>query len=268
MGPAPLVVFIHGGGFRQGDKDIGPQKFGLVATLCLQSGISFASINYRLLPDTPLWEIVGDGARAIQFLRSKSSEWNIDSKRIAAFGGSAGAGMSLWAAYHPDLADPNSADPVARQSSRLTAVGAFAGQASYDPKFWQDLLGPEPAGTDGARREPTVLQLWATPAAAGLKPAQLQARYDEVAAITHISPDDPPSFFYNPYSAGPARDQASYVHHPKHQEALARKLAAVRVPVTARLAHDYRGRGLDPEQECRREFVEFVKKHFTESEPR
>jgi len=44
-----------------------------------------------------------DCARAIQFLRSKAARWNIDPKRIAATGGSAGAGISLWLGFHDDL---------------------------------------------------------------------------------------------------------------------------------------------------------------------
>lgn len=43
--PAPLVVFIHGGGFRGGDK--GAHNASLLKA-CLDSGISYASINYRL----------------------------------------------------------------------------------------------------------------------------------------------------------------------------------------------------------------------------
>jgi acetyl esterase/lipase len=60
-----------------------------------------------------------DAARAIQFLRSKATVWNIDPARVVAFGGSAGAGISLWLALHADLAETNSPDPVARQSTRL-----------------------------------------------------------------------------------------------------------------------------------------------------
>jgi acetyl esterase/lipase len=63
-----------------------------------------------------------DGGRAVQFARSKAKEWNIDKARIAATGGSAGAGISLWLAFRDDLADPKSDDPVARESTRLTCA--------------------------------------------------------------------------------------------------------------------------------------------------
>ncbi len=53
----------------------------------------------------------------------KADDWNVDKTRVAAYGGSAGAGTSLWLAFHDDLADPKSADPVLRESSRLRMRG-------------------------------------------------------------------------------------------------------------------------------------------------
>src|SRR5947208_1724873 len=105
--PTPLVVFIHGGGFRQGDKSqLAP---GLLAR-CREAGISVAAINYRLSNQAPFPAPMLDGARAVQYLRSRASEWNLDPKRVAATGGSAGAGISLWLAFHDDLADSLSSD--------------------------------------------------------------------------------------------------------------------------------------------------------------
>jgi acetyl esterase/lipase len=82
------VVHIHGGGWMTGDKS---QINPVVVKECLKSGISVASINYRYTATAPLPAPHQDGARAIQFLRSKANEWNLDPKRVAAYGGSAGA---------------------------------------------------------------------------------------------------------------------------------------------------------------------------------
>ncbi len=49
-------------------------------------------------------------------------------------GGSAGACTSLWLAFHDDLADPKSDDPVARESTRLTCAAVTGAQTSLDPK--------------------------------------------------------------------------------------------------------------------------------------
>lgn len=68
------------------------------------------------------------------WFRSMPDERNIDSKRMAATGGSAGAYTSLWLAYHDDRADSKSEDPVARQSTRLMCVAAIGAQTTLDPK--------------------------------------------------------------------------------------------------------------------------------------
>jgi acetyl esterase/lipase len=75
-----------------------------------------------------------DAARALQFIRSKAKEWDIDKKRIGAAGGSAGACSSLWLAFHDDLANPKSKDPVLRESSRLQCVAVIGAQTTLDPK--------------------------------------------------------------------------------------------------------------------------------------
>ena len=143
--PTPLVISIHGGGFDSGDKSDLFEPHGLRYIVeSLANGVSFASINYRLAPDTPLIDIFLDVARAVQFLRYKADEWNIDSKRLAVCGGSAGGGASLWLAFHDDVADLTSEDPVLRESSRVTAAVAFDTQSTYDFEQWEEILGSPP----------------------------------------------------------------------------------------------------------------------------
>ncbi len=136
--PTPLVVFIHGGGWVNGDKGgIGSVN---VPTL-LKNGISVAAINYRFTTQAQEADIkppvkwpLEDAARAIQFLRSKAGEWNIDKTKIGCTGGSAGACSSLWLAFHDDMAKPDSPDPIARESTRITAAAVGGAQTSLDPK--------------------------------------------------------------------------------------------------------------------------------------
>ena len=136
--PTPLVLLIHGGGWMGGDKT----GYGTSAIQpFLDAGISVASINYRFIPqameqkvEPPVKACLHDAARALQTLRSKAKEWNLDPKRVGATGGSAGACTSLWLALHDDLADPQSSDPIARQSSRLSCAAVNGAQTSLDPK--------------------------------------------------------------------------------------------------------------------------------------
>lgn len=134
--PTPLLFFIHGGGWVAGDK-------AKVSSLeeCLAAGISVVSINYRyswqaqregVMP--PVKWPLEDATRALQFVRSKAGEWNIDKQRIGASGGSAGACSSLYLAFHDDMADPKSSDPIARESTRLWCAAVSGAQTSLDPK--------------------------------------------------------------------------------------------------------------------------------------
>lgn len=137
-GPRPLLVYIHGGGWITGDKS---QKMPVLQPF-LDRGISCAAINYRLAPDHPLPAPVHDAARAVQFLRSKAADWNIRTDRIALTGPSAGGCTAMWLLLHDDLADPDAADLVARESTRVWAAAAEVGQTSIDPKILQEWLGP------------------------------------------------------------------------------------------------------------------------------
>jgi arylsulfatase len=135
----PLVFVIHAGGWKGGEKEM-VHRFVNVPQL-LDAGISVVAINYRLMKHAnetgitpPIEAPMNDAARALQFVRSKAGEWNIDKKRIGAAGGSAGACTSLWLAYHDDLADPDSKDLVARESSRLCCAAVKGAQTSLDPK--------------------------------------------------------------------------------------------------------------------------------------
>ena len=142
--PTPLVFVIHGGGWQGGEKER-VNKFVNVAGLLAQ-GISVVAINYRFIKHAeaegvtpPVKAPLHDAARALQFVRSQAAAWNLDKTRIGAAGGSAGACSSLWLAFHDDLADPKSADPVARESTRLFCAAVIGAQTTLDPvqmKSW------------------------------------------------------------------------------------------------------------------------------------
>ncbi|MBI5775147.1 MAG: alpha/beta hydrolase [Verrucomicrobia bacterium] len=133
--PTPLLFYIHGGGWMGGDKN----RTASIEQY-LAAGVSVVAINYRYIPQAEADKVVPpvkgplhDAARALQFVRSKAAEWNIDKRRIGASGGSAGACSSLWLAFHPDLADPKSSDPVARESTRLWCAAVNGAQTTLDP---------------------------------------------------------------------------------------------------------------------------------------
>lgn len=228
--PAPVVVFIHGGGFKAGDKS-GVRGDRLLRE-CLEAGVSFAAINYRFRTTTPLQDVLRDCARAIQFIRSKAGEWNVDKSRVASYGGSAGAGTSLWLAFHDDLADPKSDDPVLRESTRLSCAGANSCQFSYDILEWPKLFGEEVC-----RRYAEPGESWA--AFYGLKsdedlngPLGQKIRHDcDMRGL--VTRDDPPVFLSSAQHGGEVTDRGNYLHHPKHAEAVKNKCDEIGVECVA-----------------------------------
>lgn len=135
--PTPLLFYIHGGGWTGGDRSV----VRSMLKPALDAGISVASIEYRTIRDStadglvpPVKGPMFDCARALQFTRSKAKEWNLDKTKVALAGGSAGACTSLWLAFHDDLADPKSDDPIARESTRVTCAAVGGAQTSLDPK--------------------------------------------------------------------------------------------------------------------------------------
>jgi hypothetical protein len=136
--PTPLAIYYHGGGFRVFDKGKIAKKWPATVRALLDADISVAAVNYRLIQHEPLPAAFHDSRRALQFLRTKATDWNIDDARVAAWGGSAGAQIAMYLAFHDEMADPNSNDPVERQSTRLTCVATRDGQTSRDYQWWID----------------------------------------------------------------------------------------------------------------------------------
>ena len=215
--PSPLLVNIHGGGFRGGDK----RKFSSsLIEMMRKEGISVASINYRFKErgksrfegENPLYPaILHDGARALQFLRYNAAKYNLDKTRFAATGGSAGGCMLMWLGFHPDLAQADHKDPVLRESSRLQVLAPRGGQTSvHYPTLlkWFGVKSLNLSKQEGIIqsssevRQPTDKEL---------------ALMLDASPITHLTPDDPPIYLY--YS-GPNEsvDEATlwprWVHHP------------------------------------------------------
>ena len=200
--PTPLAFIIHGGGWQGGEKER-VDRFVDVPAL-LQAGISVVAINYRFVKmaeaegiQPPVKAPLHDAARALQFVRSKAAEWNLDKNRIGAAGGSAGACSSLWLAFHNDLADPTSPDPVARESSRLQAAAVTGAQTTLDP---QQMIEWTPNSKYGAHA--FGLKTFPEFLAAHEKILPWIAEYSPYALVTS---DDPP--IYLTYSAPPALGQ-------------------------------------------------------------
>ena len=249
--PTPLVVFIHGGGFRAGGKEgiSGAMLDGL-----LKQSISVMAINYRFSPEVHFPAHYMDCARAIQFARLHAKEWNIDPKRVGATGGSAGAGTSLWIGFHDNMADPKSTDPVLRQSTRLSCMAVNGAQSSYDPRDIAKWVGeaaahhPALEGRDGFYGVPNEER--DTPQAYKL--------YEAAAAINHLTRDDPPVYAFYSEARGPLPADAKPgqgIHHINLGLKLKEQMDKLGIECTIR----HRDEGANPDAESVAFFVKHLK---------
>jgi acetyl esterase len=235
-GAAPLFVFIHGGGFRGGDKAALPE---ILREKLLAAGVSVAAVNYRLSDVAPFPAAMEDGSRAVQFLRYKADEWGLDKSRVAAGGGSAGAGTSLWIGFRPDQADAGHADPVRRESTRLSCIACWQAQCSYDAHF----IGHEVLGL-GVPSTHSALDTFfrVTPEQYNLP--EVRAAFRASSAINYLTAQAPPVFvWYKTLNEPVTTDTGENVriHHPRFGLLLKRRMNALGIECVVRLREEIGG---------------------------
>lgn len=108
--PSPVIVFFHGGGFKAGDKSRIPFKKELIGLV--DQGVAFVSVGYPFLGDTGTTDTIGSNGydrifkhveKAIEFLSQHADTYNLDPKRMAIAGASAGALISQHLTYRADM---------------------------------------------------------------------------------------------------------------------------------------------------------------------
>ena len=207
----------------------------------LDAGISVAAINYRFIPqameqhvEPPVKACLYDAARALQTLRSKAKEWNLDPAKVGATGGSAGACTSLWLALHDDLADRNSSDPIARQSTRLSCAAVNGAQTSLDPKQLREwipnaIYGGHAFGfAEKGRTRPQEFELLIA------NREKVLPWIKEYSPIELVTPDDPPIYLDYPNQKTPpalGQVEPDPTHSAMYGVKLAEKLGSAGVEV-------------------------------------
>ena len=92
-GSVPVIVWIHGGGWRIGDRKLGPDFRVRFA----ERGYAMASIEYRLSGEAIFPSQIHDVKAAIRWLRSVAHEYDLDSAKIGLWGSSAGGHLAALA---------------------------------------------------------------------------------------------------------------------------------------------------------------------------
>jgi acetyl esterase/lipase len=250
--PTPLVLNIHGGGFIAGDKS---QIQGFLLEACLAHGISVATMNYRFANQSPYPAPMEDGARAIQYLRWRAKELNLNPNAFAAEGGSAGAGIALWIGFRKDMADPASDDPVKRQSTRLSVIGSLNGQTAYDPRIVSKIID------EATGRHPAFSKIY------GLRPDEMNTErayklFDDASAVTLLTGDAPPvyMFYSQPLKKGPPANLQEGIHDARFGVLLKERMDKLGIECELHLPSDYKN---DPlAKEYNQAMVDFFVKHF------
>ncbi len=144
VGDAPLVVFVHGGGWQMGNRSLvqaKPQHFK-------DAGYVFASAGYRLLPDAPVEQQAADIGNALKALRAQAEAGGFDPGKIVLMGHSAGAHLAALVASDPQYAgDAFGAirGVVLLDGAGYDVAAAVARPSMELPTLYRDVFGTDPA---------------------------------------------------------------------------------------------------------------------------
>jgi acetyl esterase/lipase len=132
------LLFVHGGGFREGNKE----QMALLSALYARAGFISATINYRLAPANPFPAAVEDTTRAVLWLRGQAAREGFDPRKIILIGYSAGANLALMVG----LADASGVAAIVGAAGP-TDIGSLLAQTPLAQlkKDMQEYLGNQPA---------------------------------------------------------------------------------------------------------------------------
>ena len=102
---APVVVFVHGGAFTDGEKDRSPEVYSNVSIWFARHGIVGINMEYRSAPSAPYPAGTEDVKLACQWVEKNAASLGVDMKRLFVFGHSAGAAHSAAYAYGAEGAE-------------------------------------------------------------------------------------------------------------------------------------------------------------------
>ena len=172
-GPWPIVVWVHGGGWHAGFKELGNHTARQIAS----KGYAVLSINYRLAPDHPFPAAVEDCLGAVVWAKREAARFNGDPSRVAIAGESAGGNLAAMVAcaadsgrFHPTGGRPGDPDPFVQAA--IPVYGAFDLPAHIAD-----------AGDDAARRRELLTKY--IPGG--------EKDFAAASPITFLDPHDPPT---------------------------------------------------------------------------
>jgi acetyl esterase/lipase len=183
--PAPLVVWVHGGGFMFGDRRVLPETFrpNQVFDALLDAGLAVATIDYRHALEAPFPAQLQDAKAAVRYLRTFGGELGVSTEKIGAIGESAGGHIVAALGLTAHRADLEGTHGVLGASSAVQAVVDWYGVADLTTMPRQT---PPPHIAE--KLPPELLVAPEDQLTRGLEGQALA----DASPITHVTPDAPP----------------------------------------------------------------------------
>jgi len=174
--PFPVILCIHGGGWRTGSR----HELTQVIELLARKGFAAATVSYRLAPKHKFPAQIEDCKAAVRWLRANADKYRLNRDRIGVVGLSAGGHLACLLGTADSAAglEGNGADD--RYSSRVQAVVSFFAPTDFIDVRWTKLV------------EDTFLVPFL-----GGTPKEVPEQYRRSSPIIYASPDDPPHLFFH-----------------------------------------------------------------------
>ncbi len=174
----PVIVFIHGGGWSQGDKSDGARNLMPFVRTGRYAGVS---VGYRLT-DTAQWPAqIHDCKAAIRWVRANAGRYGLDAERIGVWGKSAGAHLALMCGLTGDAQElEGDLGPHTGVKSSVAAVADF-----YGPTDLLVMVDQPSAVNRSGPDCPEALLIGGT-----VRDNPIKAR--AASPVSYITPDDPP----------------------------------------------------------------------------
>jgi len=159
---APVLIFVHGGGWDTGDKDLRAGSldvYGNIGRYYATLGVVTAVINYRLQPKSTWREQAEDVAFSVAWVRENIAQHGGDPKRIFIMGHSAGAHLAAHAALNQGL-QATAGVPAGTITGLIAVSGAaldLLDEPTYkteDPRYYEKRFGPQSNRVEWAAASP------------------------------------------------------------------------------------------------------------------
>ena len=205
------------------------------------AGFTVFAVRHGSSPKFGIPEAVTDVRRSVRYIRLNAKKFNIDSKRIGVYGGSAGGHLSLMLGTASDDGDPKAEDPVLRVSDRVSSVVAYVA-----PTDLRIMVHAAPDHLPAYDRYPALdLSL---------------AEAKTYSPLVHVTPDDPPTLLV----VGKKDELVPFSHSRKIHSEFEEKKVPTKLIVFENAGHGFGG---EDARTATAELVKWFEAHLTEKKP-